>query len=180
LFIVVTLAGLAAIASIGGNALSQTAPTAPSGEELGHVRYEKAKKLVEPWRAADGSDVSRRAILFQKDLATPMSAEDVDIVATVTIDYRLSDTDTGDIRFDFSPADGGDEIALKPGSFPLSGTNGDLQTRTFVWSKRGVAANGQNYSFQLETGVRDANDRRNSAASSGRRFSVVIEMWPAD
>lgn len=174
----VCCAALVGVAVAAGGALSQPAPTAPTGEELGHVRYEKATKLDRRWRASVGADVSSRAILFQKDLATPSSANKVDVVATVTIDYRLSGSDRGDLRFDMSPADGSKEGTLGPGPFRLSGTNGEVETRTFVWSKRGVAADGKKYTFQLETGVRDGHDHNDSAASSGRQVSVVIEMWP--
>ena len=175
--LLVILAGLAALA---GSAHSQPAPTAPSGEELGHVRYEQARERNEPWRARDGSDDTTRAILFQKDLATPNSTEQVDIVATVTIDYRLSSTDRGNIRFGFFRVGGGGGGAFDPGSFPVRGTSNDLQTGTFVWSERGVPANGQEYTFQLEAGVRDGHDRGNNARGSGSRISVVIEMWPAE
>jgi hypothetical protein len=176
LLAIVTGSGL-----VAGGASSQPAPRALSGEELGHVRYEEAKKWPEPWRATDSSDARTRAILFQKKIAAPRSTDKVDIVATVTIDYRLTSTDRGDIRFDFLPAGQDREVSLRPGAFPLSGTNNRLETRTFVWSRRGVPADGKDYySFQLEIGARDGRDRGSSAAASGNRVSVVVEMWPAD
>lgn len=178
--LIALLAMLGTFSVVAGGASSQPAPTAPSGEELGHVRFEQAKKFSGRWQTSFGSDTRTRAILFQEEVKTPTSADEVDIVATVTIDYRLTSSDKGDIRFDFTPVGQDTELSFDPGPYPLSGTEGALDTRTFVWSERGVPAAGETYSFQLETGARDGRDAGQSAAGSGSKVSVVIEMWPAD
>lgn len=178
-----TLALVVATAALTVPAQSQNPGNAPSGDEIGHVRYEDAHQFQPRWQAADDVDNGVRAILFQDEIATPTSTEEVDIVATATLSFRTSRSDQGSVRLDLTPVGGADaaDIAMQPGPLPyMSPTSHSDTTTTFTWIRKGVPAAGASYSFQLETGVTDGKDRGHSAQASGSKVTVVVEMWPAD
>jgi hypothetical protein len=178
--ILASVAAALGVVLLGAPSSSQTGSSAASNEQLGHLRYEKF--MDSKWTVTHSGDLLSGTNFFLHQLRTPASAEKVDIVATVTIQYRMRGRgDQGFVHLGFVRPGAETERSLDPRRYSYGSTpGGRSDTKTFVFTKQGVQAGGKLYLFAAGTGVEDGPDHGVSAKARGRKTTVVIEMWPAD
>ncbi|HEX8100046.1 MAG TPA: hypothetical protein VF660_07590 [Actinomycetota bacterium] len=113
-------------------------------------------------------------------VTTPSDVQKVDVVATLSLDYKTSSGDWGQVEAFFRDTAGaGDFVALNPGSFPVVSPSSDLFTSTtLVWTKRAVPAAGRKYEFQIRINPRDG-DSDAEVTVQGTKLSFVLETWKA-
>lgn len=145
------------------------------------VRVEVAKRFGGRWRAACAGDSCDLNILLQQSVEMPAAADKVDAVVTLTLDYKTSRGDRGDILVTYSDpsATGGPvDVVMEPGPFPLVSAVRQRTSSTLTWVVRELDAAGRSYTFQLVARSRDKNGNGRSVIS-GTRLSAVIDVRPS-
>jgi hypothetical protein len=131
--------------------------TAASGQDMsdrqGTVQptgdFRLARTYDVPWQAACLSGTCGIPSLFVERIQTPPSAGAVDVVVSVTLDYRVSVGDWGSARLRVISERG--VFPASPGPFPLSGGSPSRPTTsTIVWAVLDLPAAEQGYGFALQ------------------------------
>lgn len=174
LLVVVLGIGTASLRAAGGDA------HIPS-RRLGHVRIERTFRFDPQWEASCEHGSCGIPEIVSLRLRTPASAEHVDIVASVTLDYT-----TGPGADDFVTAQAflsrqGDRPfnAMAPRKFPLTSPSRSARSSsTLTWVERQLAARSRTYVFEIDVSPRDG-DGDEVVVASGTRVTVVLDIWPA-
>lgn len=163
---------LAVTAGVAASVAPVAARTPSASAETGHLRIERVFDYsADPWTAGCGSDYCAIQELFSVSVKAP-DVETVDIVVTVTMDYR---TTPGDYVVVDSVYGGGPRETLRPRGFRLASS--DRTTTTLTWSRRNVPAAGARYSFASTVNPRTVTG--SGVHASGRKLTLVIDMEPS-
>lgn len=162
---------------VAGPAGSQT-PTGPAtSEQLGHVRIERTIALRKPWQAHFSGAVVLSPDLLRKQVQTPQSTTEVDVTLTATLDVETG-RDRVSLDAYYIEENTPNSEVMEPGSFLLK-HRPPRSTTSLTWAATGIPAEGRTYEFVLRASVLDGKDRGVTATATGKRLTVVIEMWPA-
>lgn len=174
-FLATVIGSLVATGLLAGGAGSQPAPP-----ESTSVRVEKATS--EGWSSQINSAGQYNFRIIGGEVATPASVDAVDVVLTVSFDYRTSKGDYGEIDANFRQlGDEGSEVfSLKPSSLGLVDSPSAKQrtSTTLMFIQRNVPGSGRTYEFTVDGAVRDG-DLNGRALMSGGSASLVIDVRPA-
>jgi hypothetical protein len=162
-----------AVVVAAGAALFTVAAVAATFSNTPVLRVERA--IVNSWNfgciidSCQGGPRPFPAITVQ----TPDGADQVNVVVSVTMDYRTTRGDHGIVRMQYAPEGGGPATDMRPDRFFLN-SSGVLTSTTLTWIAKNVPAAGASYDFSLLALPRGEDNR---FMFSGHRFTAVIEMW---
>lgn len=173
-------------AAVGTAALVLYASAAPTGSQaqppadLDHQRFEYSRRL--DWAAAVDDGRPSTFTLLEREIETPASTSEVDVVVTISLDFAASRGDFGKVGAWYRGAeDDGGLSAFRPPSLGrlVSPSGRQLTTTSVTWVRRGLEGGGRAYDVQIGVAARD-RDSDGSASIYGKSFSVVIDVLPAD
>lgn len=124
------------------------------------------------WGISCGQDTCTGAVVDPLHVATPVDGDPLDVVVTLSLDYRTSPKDVGMVRLRYRTK-GGRSGFLQPGAYPLSADS--RTSTTMTWSLRDLPGGGATYAFRPVFHVQN----RGSTAYSfgGRHLLMVAELW---
>ena len=169
------LAGLMAFASL----VFWGSATGASSHPTDHRRYERTKRFTPPWEAFCSPHECGVPTVIEMPVGTPSGAANVDVVLTLTLDYRTSASDWGALLASFREGSAGPTIVMNPRAYAIMSPSSDrFATTTLVWVKKGIRAAGRNYTFRVGVNPRRGDDDPNVLVE-GRKLSLVIDMTEA-
>ena len=136
-------------------------------------RYERTRTFSRTWAAECDAHGCKVPTLIQVPVSTPGAVAEVDVTATLTLDYRTSPSDWGLVQSGFA-RNGGPRTQMSPGNFPVV-SPGRFASTTLVWIRRNVSASGRDYTFDVSVLPR-RGDKEPDVRVRGRRLSFVVEM----
>ncbi len=157
-------AAVALAVLLGATALA-AAPSGAQQADRGHVRYQDHVK--DPWRRGCRSDTCLRGNVYAAEVATPGSAQHVDVVVTATLDLRTSRGDYAEVLVDgMAPA------------YRVDSPSPRMRTSTtLVWEKRDVPAGGEDFDVSLWVSGEDGPDRGSRPGwVKGANITIVVDM----
>ncbi len=155
-------------------------PMSPaSSAGAGHRRVERTFRFPEKWEASCDLDRCVVTELFKVPVKSPQGLAEIDVTMSVTLDYQTGPerTDRGHLSAGYSLQPRGRSIQVVP-RWPIAPAPSPAAT-TLLWQKRRLEAEGQRYFFTLAVASREGGGDDNQNFVTGRRVTVVIEMWPA-
>lgn len=169
--------------ALGGveNGMTQAQQPPLTNEQLGHVRVERTLELDDRWRVATGSDFGNVVQLFSESVDTPSSAEEMDVVVSVSLDARTSKSDMASLSVTHHVQNGFPHPPgrMPPGEFKLVSPSPRIASVHHAsWAAR-LSTQGFPVTFTLDVRADDGPDADRRARASGRKLTVVIEMWTA-
>ncbi len=169
---------LVALMALGGLVFWGSA-TGASSHSPQDWRYERASIFENPWEASCDSHGCGIPTIGAMRVGMPSNVVRVDVVVTVSLDYKTSPSDWGAVRTSFKEGSDGSLTPMNPRNFTITSPSPDrLTSTTLVWAKKGLPAAGREYTFQVAVYARDANGDLN-ASVQGRRLSFVVHMTPS-
>lgn len=165
-----TSAGLVGLSALVTALLLQ--PTAgvsqspPASEQL---RYEDTVK--QRWRKGCVSDTCEFGTIYERAFRTPEAVDRVDVVVSVTMDFRTSRGDYGTLSM--SP--------MEP-TFRVDSPSPRMKTSTTIqWHAQNVSARGGDFQVMLFVEGKDGSDNDGRRGwIRGRKLTVVVDMRPSD
>ena len=153
--------------------------TAAGSHRSDHRRYEQALTYTPPWQSFCSQHECGVPTIVEIDVTTPSDIASIDVVTTLSFDYRTTRSDWGQVLAFFREDGVGPATRMDPGAFPIrSPSRRHLTSTTLVWVKRGVPAGGRSYTFAVEVVPKDG-DGDSNVAIRGRKLSFVIDMLGA-
>jgi hypothetical protein len=135
---------------------------------------ERSRVFKKPATARCEGDSCAIPILVTVPLRTPDEVARIDVVATASVTFRTRRT-TAEAALSILPRPTG---GASPGIYPLGGA-ARYRTQTVVWIRRGLAAGGRRYVFQLTLAPGSAAARPGPISVSTKRLAVVVTSSPA-
>ncbi len=136
-------------------------------------RYERTRSFSPAWDARCDSHGCEVPTLIEVPVSTPAGVTEVDVTATLTLDYRTTDSDWGFVQAAFREK-GAPRTPMNPGDFPVL-SPGRFGSSSLVWVKRNVPAAGRDYMFEVSVLPRRGDDDPDVSVR-GRRLSFVVDM----
>ena len=142
-------------------------------------RYERAVTFQPWWQAFCDQHECGVPTLIEVAVTTPSDVAHMDVVVTLSLDYRTSPSDWGNVHAFFSEDDVAPATSMNPGAFPImSPSPRHFASTTLTWVKRGVPAAGRSYTFAVDVVAKDGSGD-SEATVRGTKLSVVIDMVEA-
>jgi len=173
---IVCLATLVLGGVLISSAASQQERQAFSSGRIGHRRVERVYRYSPPWESNCESDDCGVSLLFDLPVKTPETTESVDVVMVVTIDYKTSPRDYGQVGAGIFAS--GDRLAGMGTRWTLATSSDTYNSTTLTWKKHRLPADGRSYTFLVDAPAVEGSGDAMSFIK-GRNASVVVEMWPS-
>jgi len=136
-----------------------------------------ATLFTTPWRAYCSPDSCGSPIFAAVVVATPSNAARVELLATLSFDFRTSPGDAGVIYAVMSPDGKPPFQALDPAGYPVESASG-LTTTSMSWVISNVPAGGLTYVVQVSASVQDL-DGDHRAVITGNRGVLSVQAIPS-
>ena len=125
------------------------------------------------WGISCGGDTCMGLVVDPLIADTPPGlAGPLDVVVTLTLDFRTSPSDVGLVRLRYRQ-DGGPWGSMPPAIYPLSSLR--RSSTTLTWTFRGLSGAGASYEIEPVFTIRDGG--RYGYSFGGRHLVMVAEFW---